>query len=99
MVELAHNFVNGFRRFISSRLYLPIRKRAAYSIGIFLANTVIIQLIMYGIVIRMAAFFRPILSAKMPEGTAPTIAPIANSDAIHVFSSTLVGIMESEAAS
>lgn len=74
--------------------YSPIKNRAAYSIGIFLANTVISQLIMYGIVIKMAAFLRPILSAKMPDGTAPTIAPIANSDAIHVFSWTLVGIME-----
>lgn len=42
------------------------------------------QLIMYGIVMRMAAFLRPILSAMIPEGTAPTIAPIANSEAIHV---------------
>lgn len=36
----------------------------------------------------MAAFFRPILSARMPDGTAPTIAPIANSEAIHVNSET-----------
>lgn len=39
---------------------------------------------MYGIVMRMAAFLRPILSAIMPDGTAPTIAPIANSEAIQV---------------
>lgn len=32
----------------------------------------------------MAAFLRPILSASMPDGTAPTIAPMANSEAIHV---------------
>lgn len=32
----------------------------------------------------IAAFLRPTLSAKIPDGTAPHIAPMANIDAIHV---------------
>lgn len=49
----------------------------------------------YGIVIRMAAFFRPILSAIMPDGTAPTIAPMANSEAIHVNWAVVARIVDS----
>lgn len=52
---------------------------------------------MYGTAIMMAAFLRPSLSAKMPDGTAPKIAPIANIDAIHVPSSFVTRITESAA--
>lgn len=65
-----------------------------YSMVTFLANTIRSQLIMYGTVIKMAAFLRPNLSAKMPDGTAPTIAPIAKNDAIHVLWSPATGMME-----
>lgn len=43
----------------------------------------------------MAAFFRPILSAIMPDGTAPTIAPMANSEAIHVNWAVVARILDS----
>lgn len=49
---------------------------------------------MYGIVIKIAAFLRPSLSAKIPDGTAPIIAPIAKTEAIQVPSSVVMGILE-----
>lgn len=63
---------------------LPIKNRAAYNIDTFFANTINNQLMIYGTLIMIAAFLRPNLSAKMPDGTAPHIAPMANIDAIQV---------------
>lgn len=57
------------------------------------------QLTIYGNVIKIAAFLRPSLSAKMPDGTAPTIAPMANNDAIHVPCSLVIRIAEPFAVS
>lgn len=50
---------------------------------------------MYGKQIMSAAFLRPALSANIPEGTAPQIAPIANIDAIHVACSSVMCISAS----
>lgn len=59
-------------------------KRAKYSMGALVAVTISSQLIMYGMPIKIAVYFRPILSANKPAGTAPTNAPMARNDAIHV---------------
>lgn len=50
---------------------------------------------MYGTAIKIAAFLRPILSAKIPDGTAPIIAPIAKHAATHPASSSLISMAES----
>lgn len=47
--------------------------------------------------IKMAVFLRPSLSAKIPDGTAPTIAPRAKIEAIHPPWSVVIGIVESAA--
>lgn len=64
----------------------------------FLANTIKSQLIIYGTAISIAVFLRPNISAKRPHGTAPTIAPMAKNEAIHVFWSFVTCIRESFAS-
>lgn len=54
---------------------------------------------MYGIAMSIAVFFRPNLSAKMPDGTAPTMAPIGKNAATHVSWSPVTLIIESGADS
>lgn len=49
---------------------------------------------MYGTQIKIAVLRRPILSAKIPDGTAPIIAPIAKFEAIHVLCSFVIEIVE-----
>lgn len=49
---------------------------------------------MYGTQIEIAVLLRPILSAKIPDGTAPIIAPIARLEAIHVPCSLVMVIVE-----
>lgn len=44
---------------------------------------------------QIAVFLRPSLSAKIPDGTAPMMAPIAKHDAIHVPWSSSIRIFES----
>lgn len=50
---------------------------------------------MYGTAMSIAAFFRPILSAIMPHGKAPTMAPIAKNEAIHGSSDSVAWTTES----
>lgn len=52
------------------------------------------QLTMYGTQIKIAVLRRPILSANIPDGTAPIIAPIAKLEAIHVPCSLVIKIVE-----
>lgn len=47
----------------------------------------------------IAAFLRPSLSAIIPDGTAPMMAPMANNEAIHVPWSFVIGIFELDAFS
>lgn len=51
---------------------------------------------MYGTAMIIAAFLRPSLSASMPDGTAPMMAPMAKNEAIQVPWSSVIGIFEPE---
>jgi len=77
----------------------PAINRATYSSQTVVAKKIIAQLMMNGTASAAMVGFRPNMSAPLPAGIDPMIAPIAISDPTHDPCSGVIGILESAASS
>jgi len=61
----------------------PAIRRATYSIQTSVAKYIIVQLVMNGMVRQSMTGFRPKMSAHLPAGMDPKIAPMAIREPTH----------------
>lgn len=72
----------------------PAIRRATYSSQTVVAKYIIAQLMMNGTARAAMVGFRPNMSAPLPAGMDPMMAPMAISEPTHDPSSAVIGILE-----